>query len=93
VQTNTLPHVGDAPKVDVAPATAPEDKPFAKFARSFDNPAGKPLFAILLQDVGAAGMQRSDLADLPFAVTSWLTPWPPMPRRPPPPIGPPGKRC
>jgi polysaccharide deacetylase 2 family uncharacterized protein YibQ len=74
VATNTLPHVGDAPKTGDAPAALPEDKPFAKFARSFDAPVGKPLFAILLQDVGSAGMNRADLAHLPFAVTFVVDP-------------------
>lgn len=75
VATNTLPHVGDAPKSesDVA-AQGGEDQPLRKYARRFDGAQGKPLFAILLQDIGAAGMDRAELAKLPFPVTFVVDP-------------------
>ncbi len=72
VKTNGLPQIGDASRA-TAP-TAADDKPIAKFARKFDAAAGKPLFSILLKDVGRAGMARADLAKLPFAVTFVVDP-------------------
>ncbi|MFN3845725.1 MAG: divergent polysaccharide deacetylase family protein [Paracoccaceae bacterium] len=78
VVTNRLPRIG----VDPIPAAeagvplvtdlAPDDSlpPLLRFARLFDNPAQKPLFAILLQDDGQAGVNRADLAalDLPLSI-------------------------
>ena len=71
VQTDTLPQIGDPPKTQRTPAA---DQPIAKFARTFDAPAGKPRFVILLQDVGAAGMARAELAKLPFPVSFVIDP-------------------
>ncbi len=48
--------------------------PVQRFARPFDNPDGKPLFAILLIDPGTPGLNRAELAALPFAVTFILDP-------------------
>jgi polysaccharide deacetylase 2 family uncharacterized protein YibQ len=74
VQANTLPQIGVAPQPD-ASATAPaEDKPIARFARRFEAVQGKPLFAILLKDVGGAGMSRAELAKLPFPVSFVVDP-------------------
>lgn len=74
VETNTLPHIGDAPKVAEAALAPSADQPIVKYARSFENAAGRPLFVILLQDVGSAGMSREDLAKLPFPVTFVVDP-------------------
>jgi hypothetical protein len=75
VATNTLPHVGDPPKDQAASgAEAPAESPIRKYARYFDGAGGKPLFTILLQDVGAAGMDRTELAKLPFPVTFVVDP-------------------
>ena len=48
--------------------------PMLQFAREFENTAAKPLFVILLQDVGAAGMSREELAKLPFPVSFVIDP-------------------
>jgi polysaccharide deacetylase 2 family uncharacterized protein YibQ len=76
VQTNSLPQIGAPAKVadPVAKAGAAADQPFVKYARSFAADGGKPLFVILLHDVGAAGMSREDLAKLPFPVTFVVDP-------------------
>ncbi len=71
VEVNTLPHIGDTPKVE---APLQDERPVAKFARRFDGAAGKPLFVILLRDVGAAGMARAELAKLPFPVSFVVDP-------------------
>ncbi len=75
VATNALPHVGDPPKGrgDTAQAEAAPG-PLVTYARLFDGAGGKPLFAILLHDVGGAGMARADLANLPFPVTFVIDP-------------------
>lgn len=73
--------VGELPQVEAEPAApapeaqpAPEDlPPFRRYAREFQ-PEGKPLFAILLRDVGAAGMSRAELASLPFPVSIVIDP-------------------
>jgi hypothetical protein len=72
VTTGQLPQIGDAPVVPAAPP--PEVLPVQKFARAFENPAAKPLFVILLHDVGAAGMSRDELASLPFPVSFVIDP-------------------
>lgn len=79
VATNALPHVGDTPKADAAAGAttdaAPSDPaPFVKYSRKFVGEGSKPLFAILLHDVGGAGMSRTDLANLPFPVTFVIDP-------------------
>lgn len=48
--------------------------PLAKYARSFENPDGKPLFAIILIDTGGETLDRAALAALPFAVSFALDP-------------------
>ncbi len=81
VVTDRLPRIGDAaPDAD----TAAEGEvlvldpqaglPIKAYARDFTAEAGKPKFAILLADIGAAGMARADLAKLPFAVTFVIDP-------------------
>ena len=69
VQTNALPQIGGVAKV--APAVV---RPVSEFARPFDGAAGKPLFVILLHDVGSAGMARAELAKLPFPVSFVVDP-------------------
>ncbi len=78
VVTNRLPRVGDA---KAAEPTAKDlvlqtqaGLPIAAFARAFSPEAGKPKFAILLRDIGAAGMARDEAARLPFAVTFVIDP-------------------
>ncbi len=79
VTTDRLPRIGDA-KIE-APAAEPSalqaaasGTPFEAYARDFSPAPGKPLFAILLQDIGVAGMARDDLLNLPFAVTFVIDP-------------------
>lgn len=48
--------------------------PLTKYARSFENPDGKPLFAIILIDTGDETLDRAALAALPFAVSFALDP-------------------
>ncbi len=76
VTTNRLPRIGDPPQTEtVAADRGPADtRPIAAYARAFNPEPDKPMFAILLQDIGAAGMARADLAKLPFAVTFVIDP-------------------
>ncbi len=78
VTTDRLPRIGDAepaePALEVLALEAAEQPPLLAFARPFAAEAGVPLFAILLHDIGAAGMSREDLANLPFAVTFVIDP-------------------
>jgi hypothetical protein len=67
VKVGALPQIGSEAAVD-AVAT-----PFRLYARAFE-PEGKPLFAILLRDVGDAGMDRTELAKLPFPVSFVVDP-------------------
>ena len=69
VKADSLPQVGAAP----APEADTDLPPIRRFARAFAA-EGKPLFVILLQDVGAAGMARQDLAKLPFPVSFVVDP-------------------
>ncbi len=48
--------------------------PLTKYARSFENPDGKPLFSIILIDTGGDALDRAALAALPFAVSFALDP-------------------
>lgn len=80
VITGRLPRIG-AEEAPMAPGAETEDgaadaavaiadlPPLARFARPFDNPDGKPLFSILLEDKGA-DVNRAELAamDLPLNV-------------------------
>jgi polysaccharide deacetylase 2 family uncharacterized protein YibQ len=80
VKTGRLPSIGApeadgaAPEASAAPADLP---PIAKFARVFENPDNKPLFAILLVDPGTPDVNRADLAALPFAVSFVIDPMAP----------------
>lgn len=76
VTTDRLPRIGDPPATGAVAAdpALPDARPIVAFARPYAPEADKPLFAILLQDIGAAGMARADLAKLPFAVTFVVDP-------------------
>ena len=69
VVVDGLPQVGAEP----APEVVTDLPPIQRYARGFAN-EGKPLFVILLHDVGAAGMARAELAKLPFAVSFVIDP-------------------
>lgn len=56
---------------DAAPAGTP---PLEQYAAKFDNPGGKPLFAVILFDTGAADVDRAALAALDFPVTFAIDP-------------------
>lgn len=68
VEVGNLPQVGSADAEVQA-----EVPPVRRYAREFAA-EGKPLFVILLHDVGAAGMAREDLAKLPFPVSFVVDP-------------------
>ena len=71
VKVDGLPQIGVVPEVE--PAVAADLPPVQRFARAFER-EDKPLFVILLHDVGAAGMARDELAKLPFAVSFVVDP-------------------
>ena len=48
--------------------------PLQKYAREFDNPDEKPIFAIILIDTGGTDVDRTALAAIPFPVTFALDP-------------------
>jgi len=76
VKTNLLPRIGDAAIAPDATATAEvvDDRPLVAFAQTFDNPEGKPIFAIILIDDGSDELDRVALAALPFPVSFALDP-------------------
>ncbi len=63
----------EAPATDPA-AAAPDPRPIARFAATFENPDAKPALAILLIDDGSATLDRAALASLPFPVSFALDP-------------------
>ena len=65
------PEAGEAPVLEAEPA---DTRPLARFAAPFENPANKPLYAILILDDGAAGVDRAALAALPLPLTIVLDP-------------------
>ncbi len=73
VTTGKLPQVGADTAPKMTAEVARDAPPIVQFARDF-TPEGKPLFVILLYDVGSAGMARADLAKLPFAVSFVVDP-------------------
>ena len=82
VTTGRLPSIGaEAPAEDAnaeaVAVPAADLPPVQRFARSFTNPEGKPLFAILLIDPGTAEVKRAELAGLPFPVSFVLDPMAP----------------
>ncbi len=78
VTTGRLPSIAAAapkPEITTAPAPAPgTTTPLIRYARSFANPANKPLFAIVLLDTGTADLNRAQLAALPFPVSFVIDP-------------------
>lgn len=85
VTTGRLPTITTAPTPDPASAEAetalPEVNadlpPVQRFARPFENPAAKPLFAILLVDPGTPDLQRAELAALPLPLSFVVDPMQP----------------
>lgn len=84
VVTGRLPRIGvgetapaPAPSAEVVAEAAPVDPqslpPLQRFARPFDNPQGKPLFAILLVDDGKEA-DRAALAALSLPLTVVIDP-------------------
>lgn len=59
---------------DIASEEAMDLPPLQRFARSFENPDAKPLFAILLVDDGKDGVNRSELATLSLPLTIVIDP-------------------
>jgi uncharacterized protein len=81
VRTDRLPRIGDPAPDAAAPETVAvyDDTrpPIERFARSFGDAGGKPLFAVVLIDTAAAGLDRAALAALPFPVTFAVDPMAP----------------
>ena len=72
VPPTPAPETASAPEAVVPlPDDAP---PIDRFARPFDNVAGKPLFAVVLIDTGDPQIDRAALAAIPFPVTFALDP-------------------
>ncbi len=62
------------PTVAVEPVPAADTRPLMQYAAAFSNDLGKPLFAVLLVDTGAADLDRAKLAALPFPVSFVIDP-------------------
>ena len=77
VTVNRLPRIGQAPVAE-ATEVAVDANPMVQFARAFDNPTQKPLFAVILMDTGAADLDRAALARLPFPVSFAIDPLDPL---------------
>lgn len=77
VTVGRLPSIG-APEVtapEAATPPVPEDlPPIRRYAAAFENPTGKPLFALILTDDGSPELDRARLAALPFPVTFVIDP-------------------
>lgn len=72
VTTGRLPAIGkEEPTLEAAPAP---QLPIEQYARAFDNPTAKPMFAVVLLDTGAPDLDRARLAALPFPVTFAIDP-------------------
>ncbi len=77
VTTGRLPSIGsDAPPPPAEDALPSVDAglPLARYAAPFENPANKPLYAVLLIDDGKAAIDRAALAALSVPVTLVLDP-------------------
>lgn len=74
VTTGRLPSIGAPTTATEAAAPVVDVPPLVKFARSFSNDAGKPLFSVVLQDTGEADLDRATLAALPFPVSFVIDP-------------------
>ena len=73
VTTGRLPSVGSAPAAASAPV-AEDLPPIERYARPFENPEGKPTFAVILVDRGAADLDREALSRLTIPVSFALDP-------------------
>ncbi len=79
VTVGRLPSIAEpAPPADPSTAAEPvpatDTRPIAQYAAEFSNDLGKPLFAVLLVDSGAADLDRAKLAALPFPVSFVIDP-------------------
>ncbi|WP_333869654.1 divergent polysaccharide deacetylase family protein [Cypionkella sp.] len=74
VTLGRLPSIAAAPAAQTDAPDPAADMPLVKFARPFTNAAGKPLFAVVLKDSGAADLDRAALAALPFPISFVLNP-------------------
>lgn len=79
VTVGRLPSIAEpAPPEDTTTAAEPvpaaDTRPIAQYAAEFSNDLGKPLFAVLLVDTGAADLDRTKLAALPFPVSFVIDP-------------------
>lgn len=82
VITGRLPRIGDpAPPRQDAPSDAAADlalsqelPPRERYARDFAGAAGKPMFAIMLADTGAVGVDRAELAALSLPLSIVIDP-------------------
>ena len=74
VTIGRLPRIGAPPANATDPQAVADQSPLRQFARNFDNPSGKPLFAVILRDTGAADIDRASLAALPFPVSFVVDP-------------------
>jgi polysaccharide deacetylase 2 family uncharacterized protein YibQ len=72
--TPPIPSPGAEEGVILPETTGVEDAPWIKYASTFTAQAGKPKFAILLVDDGAADIDRKALAELPFMVSFVVDP-------------------
>jgi uncharacterized protein len=77
VTLGRLPSIAAAPAAQTDAPDPAADMPLVKFARPFTNAAGKPLFAVVLKDSGAADLDRAALAALPFPISFVLNPMDP----------------
>ena len=65
---------GDSVDAGSTEPTGAEAPAYIQFARAFDNPAVKPVFAIVLRDTGGPDIDREALAALPFPVSFAIDP-------------------
>lgn len=76
VRVNRLPNMGDQDETEAMPAdeideaAAPEGA-LGRYAARFENPDAKPLFSVVVLDIGAAagGLDQEALAGFPFPVS------------------------
>lgn len=73
VTSDRLPQVGDIPAA-AKTVEIPANPAYIRYARAFGNPQGKPVFAILLMDVGGSEAERQAAAELPFPVSFVIDP-------------------
>lgn len=77
VTTGRLPTITSTSPAPEPAASAADLPAFKRFARSFENPSAKPLFAVLLLDSGAQDVPRAELAALPLPISFVLDPMQP----------------